>query len=896
MRALEAREMLSAEEMEDYSKIQQKLINLGYLNKSGSSSKKGKTLINEFADQFGEGAVLNPWIDAKKQKQQAALKLKLEKESPELLPEKLTEIADILDKVYDYGTNEDDDGNNEGVIKLSLPTSFEYNPNESPPEWMIKANTDATLAYLICNQACFKIDDLDTLPAARLAETIHYIIIRFQGKTDGYIRAIQYLEQGAIQAGLHVHYGNFNHSINGGLFDTVNGNDLIIGITAQLHADNKVWARARISETGELDILSGSAGDTVIGRAKSAQEVTQLLRSLMDTHSLSSEKELKNTEEFSEPEKPYAGYLREANGDVLLASKAYFNNELIGKYVDTIIGKVWITSISRGKMLYGRRKKEIKFKTIPHVPEILKQGHYEGKRELYKARDDGFIAFHIFTKDITIDNQIIASVQIHVGEKTNGRYEFIAYDLNATKAGGGAPRAKQEPEPTIQNQGRYIAPMRPPALDQADLVKNHSPASSSTSGEIDNKILDKVNVELETGWNIRILKVVDLATNQRIYDLEDAVDDADNIQQAVSNQAKIQAYNSAIALNQSETAALYVFDEKRTPAQRKRANNAALALLKAIDSGEKDAQNLSIVDKTILARYSGTGGALIGADGKKGSAYEYYTPAPIAAGMWDLLKDLGFSGGKVLDPCAGTGIFSALAPNNAVIDAVELNKTSAKVNQLVNNQTGRNTTIAPFEQVASATPDEIYDAVISNVPFGGVADRGGNQLLDNKYQKEPLQNYFILRSLEKLKPGGLALFIVPPRCISGKGGKEESLRVKISYLAEFLGAYRLPNKVFGSASADTMTDIIALRKYSHNVLEKIDELRQQAPEILIQANVQCPVFTQGHYFEDEGQRFVLGEFVPKDPAKFRDVDRVITDKPVAEISQMLAKFPDSRIN
>jgi len=113
---------------------------------------------------------------------------------------------------------------------------------------------------------------------------------------------------------------------------------------------------------------------------------------------------------------------------------------------------------------------------------------------------------------------------------------------------------------------------------------------------------------------------------------------------------------------------------------------------------------------------------------------------------------------------------------------------------------------------------------------------------------------------------------------------------------KFLGAYRLPNKVFGSASADTMTDIIALRKYSNNVLEKIDELRQQNPEILISANVQWPVFTQGHYFEDEGKRFVLGEFVAKDPAKFRDVDRVITDKPVAEIAQMLSKFPDSRIN
>ena len=204
--------------------------------------------------------------------------------------------------------------------------------------------------------------------------------------------------------------------------------------------------------------------------------------------------------------------------------------------------------------------------------------------------------------------------------------------------------------------------------------------------------------------------------------------------------------------------------------------------------------------------------------------------------------------------------------------------------------------IAPFEQVASATPDEEYDAILTNVPFGGTADRGGNQLLDSRYQKEPLQNYFILRSLEKLKPGGLAVFITPPRCVSGKGGKEEDLRVRASYMAEFLGAYRLPNSVFGTASADTITDVIAFRKYNRETLEKISELREQNPQIIIDANVQWQEFINGRYFQGAGKRFILGEFVPKDPEKFRDVDRVITKAPVGEIGRMLKRFPDSRVN
>ncbi|MFI3186175.1 MAG: hypothetical protein QX198_09370 [Methylococcaceae bacterium] len=37
-----------------------------------------------------------------------------------------------------------------------------------------------------------------------------------------------------------------------------------------------------------------------------------------------------------------------------------------------------------------------------------------------------------------------------------------------------------------------------------------------------------------------------------------------------------------------------------------------------------------------------------------------------------------------MDPSAGVGIFGATAPESAVVDAVELDKTSGMVNKLVN--------------------------------------------------------------------------------------------------------------------------------------------------------------------------------------------------------------------
>lgn len=351
-----------------------------------------------------------------------------------------------------------------------------------------------------------------------------------------------------------------------------------------------------------------------------------------------------------------------------------------------------------------------------------------------------------------------------------------------------------------------------------------------------------------------------------------------------------------VEVPRAPSAKFYDFDPNRKHSQRKKDNEAAMGLLARIDAGELDAERLTPEQKATLARYSGTGGALVGADGKTGSAYEYYTPKPIAEAMWNLMADLGFTGGKVLDPSGGTGIFGATATLNAVVDAVELNETAGRINALVNAGPGYSVEVSNFESVASRTPDEIYDAVATNVPFGKVSARGANLLDDPRYQKEPLESYFLLRSLEKLKPGGLGIYITPPRCVSERGGAMESLRMRMSMMAEFMGAYRLPNSVFGTADADTITDVIVLRKFGRDAALKIAELKESAPAKLVESKVMWSEFIGGKYFTGEGKRFVLGEFVPKNPEDFRPVDRVLSKNTVPEIARMLRKFPGSRID
>ncbi len=187
----------------------------------------------------------------------------------------------------------------------------------------------------------------------------------------------------------------------------------------------------------------------------------------------------------------------------------------------------------------------------------------------------------------------------------------------------------------------------------------------------------------------------------------------------------------------------------------------------------------------------------------------------------------------------------------------------------------------------------LLHAVVTNVPFGDKSMRGAHWRKDKQYQNANLQEYFILRGLEKVKPRGFAAFIVPPSVVAGKGGKGVSLRNNVSLVAEFVGAYRLPNMVFDEAGADTITDIIILRKHSKDNKEKIDELAQQNAAMLTQANVIWPDFVDGNYFKLEGKRFQVGESTVG-KGRFGEVEKVAYTGTIGSIAALLKPFPKTR--
>ncbi len=342
-----------------------------------------------------------------------------------------------------------------------------------------------------------------------------------------------------------------------------------------------------------------------------------------------------------------------------------------------------------------------------------------------------------------------------------------------------------------------------------------------------------------------------------------------------------------------DTSEFFEFNPDIKPSARQKANKAAISLLAEIKAGKVDGDALTDEQKRTLAAYSGNGGGMVGVDGLSGSAYEYYTPKPLAEGVWSLMAEMGFAGGKVSDPAAGTGVFGATSPKNAVIDAIELDETSGMINKLVNGSAKNNVTISAFESIAANTPDETYDAVVTNVPFGDNSARGKEKLKDPRYQSESLEAYFILRSLEKLRPNGLACFITSKAFVSNPS--ENKLRYRASLKAEFLGAYRLPNKMFDATGADVTTDVIMFRKFSAQAHEKIEEMIQQDPDKLHECNVLWDEFLVGGYFKGDGIRNVLGA-LETGKGRFGDVERVINDDSITNISKLLKRLPDSRID
>ena len=186
----------------------------------------------------------------------------------------------------------------------------------------------------------------------------------------------------------------------------------------------------------------------------------------------------------------------------------------------------------------------------------------------------------------------------------------------------------------------------------------------------------------------------------------------------------------------------------------------------------------------------------------------HYTSIEVIKAMYDGLKQLGFTGGRMLEPSSGVGNFVGAMPADMTAQVkswtmVELdNITGLFAKYLYPNADVR---IQGFEQ--ANIPDGYMDVAIGNVPFGNYG------ITDKHYPKTvtgSIHNYFFAKSLDKVRTGGIVMFITSSYTMNGR---DNAVRKYIMQKADLLGAIRLPNTAFaGNAGTSVVTDILILKK------------------------------------------------------------------------------------
>jgi len=264
--------------------------------------------------------------------------------------------------------------------------------------------------------------------------------------------------------------------------------------------------------------------------------------------------------------------------------------------------------------------------------------------------------------------------------------------------------------------------------------------------------------------------------------------------------------------------------------EKSRDNLAAIRTLKALEAENRDATD---AEKAVLARYVGWGSmpnafAHYPPAEWKGIAQEvsqlltpeeyesarastpnaHFTSPQVIEAVWDAMLRLGLTkGSQILEPSMGVGHFLGLMPPALLPGTkrtgVELDSVTARIARKLYPDS---TIFAKgFEE--TQLPDNFFDAVVGNVPFG---DYGVHDPAYKRTLTRAIHDYFFAKSLDKLRPGGV-MALITSRYTMDK--QDSTIRDYLADRADLLGAIRLPNTAFkANAGTEVTTDILFLRK------------------------------------------------------------------------------------
>ena len=246
----------------------------------------------------------------------------------------------------------------------------------------------------------------------------------------------------------------------------------------------------------------------------------------------------------------------------------------------------------------------------------------------------------------------------------------------------------------------------------------------------------------------------------------------------------------------------------------------------------------------------------------------FYTPPVVIKAMYDALDRLGFSQGNILEPSCGTGNFFGLLPEsmqNSKLHGVEIDSLTGRIAKQLYQKA--NIAIEGFEK--TNLPDDHFDVVLGNVPFGEI------RVNDSRYnaQKFLIHDYFFAKALDKVRAGGVVMFI------TSKGTMDKAspeVRKYIAQRAELLGAIRLPDNTFkANAGTEVTSDIL--------ILQKRDRVMDIEPD-WVHLDTDENGVTMNRYFVEHPE-MVLGEIKMENTrfGTFEPVCKARKDIPLSEL-------------
>ena len=289
--------------------------------------------------------------------------------------------------------------------------------------------------------------------------------------------------------------------------------------------------------------------------------------------------------------------------------------------------------------------------------------------------------------------------------------------------------------------------------------------------------------------------------------------------------------------------------------ERIKANIAAIRLMKQLTESGKEA---SKEDMAVLRQFTGWGGlggffnntysplyeelaSLVTPEELHEAAFSvnsaYYTPVEIIDTLWDIAKNLGFKGGRILEGSAGIGNILGSMPkamNEASdITAVEIDSLTGNILKLL--YPDADVRIEGFQD--SDIDNNSIDLAITNVPF--VADLS----VYDKTEKDltsrfggSVQDFCIAKNIRKLKEGGIGIFISAKSSLDSAKSRKLRRWIVGEGNADVIGAFRLNNETF--IGTPVTTDIIIVRKRvngakSPNAIDVLDTAVEREVAIVL---------------------------------------------------------------